>query len=120
MAKILVVDDSILIRKAAQNVLDGTKHQLITANDGQEGLNVLQANRDVDIIFSDVNMPVMGGIEMCTKISQNSSFNRIPIVMLTTESGGGYKDKAKGIGIKAWMVKPFDKEKFLYAIEKLT
>jgi len=120
MAKILVVDDSILIRRAAQNVLNGTGHELITANNGQEAIDILRSNPSIDIIFSDVNMPVMNGIEMCQAISKTPGINRIPIVMLTTESGSGYKDKAKGLGIKAWMVKPFDKEKFLYAIEKLT
>jgi len=120
MAKVLVVDDSILIRRAAQNVLSGTSHELITANNGQEAIEVLKTNPGIDIIFSDVNMPIMNGIEMCQTISQNPALNKIPIVMLTTESGKGYKDKAKGLGIKAWMVKPFDKEKFLYAIDRLT
>jgi two-component system chemotaxis response regulator CheY len=117
--RVLVVDDSTLIRTAAAKALADTTYELVTATNGQEGLDVLDKNHDISIIFSDVNMPVMGGMDMVKKISTNPTFSHIPIVMLTTESGANLKAKAKGMGIKAWMVKPFNKEKFLYAISKL-
>jgi len=118
MATILIVDDSSLIRNVASEAVTEAGHIPITAINGQEGLGITNEG-GIDLIFSDVNMPVMGGLEMVGKIKANDAFKFLPIVMLTTESSPELKEKGKALGAKAWLVKPFNKEKFAKVVQKL-
>ncbi len=118
MGNVLIVDDSSLIRSVASSAAEEAGHVPIIAKNGQEGLEVLQ-NNEINIIFSDVNMPVMGGLEMVENIKQDDRYKFIPIIMLTTESSPDLKQKGKELGVKAWMLKPFDKKKFFMALKKL-
>lgn len=118
MAKILIVDDSSLIRSVAASATQEAGHEAILATNGQEGINLLSSTK-IDIIFSDVNMPIMGGLEMVEKIKSNPDYRFIPVIMLTTESDEKLKEKGKELGVKAWMLKPFNKEKFFMALKKL-
>ena len=118
MGKILIVDDSSLIRSVASNAAVEAGHEPIVAENGEEGLQMLAAHK-INLIFSDVNMPVMGGLEMVERIKQNESYKYIPIIMLTTESNPELKAKGQALGVKAWMLKPFNKKKFFMAVKKL-
>ena len=118
MGNILIVDDSSLIRSIAANAAKEAGHNPIVASNGQEGLNALEAN-EINIIFSDVNMPVMGGLEMIKNVKSNPAWKFIPVIMLTTESNPELKAQGKALGVKAWMLKPFNKEKFFMALKKL-
>jgi len=118
MGKILIVDDSSLIRSVAAGAASEAGHEPITAENGQEGLDKL-AEQKIDLIFSDVNMPVMGGLEMVEKIKADEAYKYIPIIMLTTESNPDLKAKGQALGVKAWMLKPFNKKKFFMAVKKL-
>lgn len=118
MGKILIVDDSSLIRSVASSAAVEAGHEAIVAENGQEGLDKLSDDK-FDLIFSDVNMPIMGGLEMVEKIKENDAYKYIPIVMLTTESSPDLKAKGQALGVKAWMVKPFNKKKFFMAVKKL-
>lgn len=119
MAKrILIVDDSSLIRSVAKKAALEKGFEVFTASNGQEGLEVLQS-QPVTIVFCDINMPVMGGLEMVELVKQDEALRFIPIVMLTTESNPELKARGKALGVKAWLLKPFNKEKFLLALEKL-
>lgn len=64
-------------------------------------------------------MPLMDALEMVAKIKEERVYRYIPIVMLTTQSSEALKGKGKALGVKAWMLKPFNKEKFMMVIEKL-
>jgi len=118
MANILIVDDSSLIRSVATDATKEAGHEPVVAENGEEGLKKLEEMK-IDLIFSDVNMPVMGGLEMVEKIKSSDKYKFIPIVMLTTESNPALKEKGKSLGVKAWMLKPFSKEKFFMAVQKL-
>ncbi len=119
MAKtILVVDDASMIRNLAEKTAREAGYNVVTAQDGLDGLEKLKEN-DIDFIFSDVNMPQMGGMEMVQEIRKNSKYQFLPIVMLTTEKKEELKLQGKALGVKAWLVKPFNKNKFLMALEKL-
>jgi len=118
MGKILIVDDSSLIRSVAASATQEAGHEPIVAGNGQEGLDILLQQK-IDLIFSDVNMPVMGGLEMVENIKQNNTYRYIPIIMLTTESNPSLKAKGQALGVKAWMLKPFNKKKFFMAVKKL-
>lgn len=118
MGNILIVDDSSLIRSVAASATEEAGHTPIVASNGQEGIEAMETY-EVDMIFSDVNMPVMGGIEMVTQIKENPAYKFIPIIMLTTESDPALKAQGKALGVKAWMLKPFNKDKFFMAVKKL-
>ena len=118
MGKILIVDDSSLIRSVASDATKEAGHEPVTAENGEEGLQALKSEK-IDLIFSDVNMPVMGGLEMVEKIKSDENYKYIPIVMLTTESNPDLKAKGQALGVKAWMLKPFNKNKFFMAVKKL-
>jgi len=118
MGKVLIVDDSSLICSVASEVTKSAGHEPITASNGQEGLDMLRMHK-FDLIFSDVNMPVMGGLEMVQNIKNIDEYKYIPIIMLTTETNQALKDQGRELGVKAWMVKPFNKAKFIMVIKKL-
>jgi two-component system, chemotaxis family, chemotaxis protein CheY len=82
-------------------------------------LEKLTAQSTVDLIICDVNMPNMDGLTMVTKVRQNDAWKTIPILMLTTETSADMKAKAKEIGIRAWVTKPYVPEKLLMAIQKV-
>ena len=118
MGKILVADDAGLIRMVAKKAIEEAGHEAILVENGAEGLEMM-SHHQFDLIFSDVNMPIMGGLEMVAEIKAIGAYKYIPIVMLTTESSDELKTKGKALGVKAWMLKPFDKEKFIMVIQKL-
>jgi len=118
MGNVLIVDDSSLIRSVASSAAKEAGHNVIVASNGQEGLDAMN-NNDIDIVFSDVNMPVMGGLEMVKNIKSNPAYKFIPVIMLTTESNPELKAEGKALGVKAWMLKPFNKGKFFIALKKL-
>ncbi len=116
--KILIVDDASLIRHVTQKAVLEAGHEVVLANNGQEGLEALQSN-DIDFIFSDINMPVMSGMQMIAELRKLEKYKFIPIVMLTTETKPELQKEAKELGVKAWLVKPFNKDKFMLVLDKL-
>lgn len=118
MAKILVVDDASLIRMVAQKAIAEAGHEAILAENGVQGIEIFK-NTGIDFIFSDINMPVMGGFDMIREIKQLPGGSFVPIVMLTTENNDELKAVGRELGVKAWLLKPFNKEKFLLVMKKL-
>ena len=116
--KILIVDDASLIRNIAEKAVLEAGYEVVLANDGKEGFEAVQ-NGGIDFIFSDVNMPVMTGMEMIKEIRTQDKSRYIPIVMLTTETKPELQKQAQDLGVKAWLVKPFNKDKFLLVLSKL-
>lgn len=115
---IMVVDDSPSLRQVVNIALTGAGYEVIDACDGKDALGKLDG-RKVNLIISDVNMPVMGGIEMVKQIKQMAQYKFTPIIMLTTESEESKKQAGKEAGVKAWVVKPFKPDQMLNAVSKL-
>lgn len=105
--KILVVDDSEITLAELKNILESDRIEIITALDGRSGMLAFEANPDISLIFTDINMPIMGGLEMCEAI-QNKYKKIPPVLAITTEINQEIKDEAKKVGVIAWLVKPFD------------
>src|ERR1017187_8908852 len=115
MAKILVVDDSESQRFQLKRDLEGAGHQVLEGLNGQDGLDKLVANPDVNLIICDVNMPGMDGLTMCSKIQEVGKFPGLSIFMLTSEATAELKQKAKQYGVRAWITKPYVAAKLLEA-----
>ncbi len=119
MAKsILIVDDSSSVRTVVGIALRGAGYDVIEACDGQDGLNKLSGIK-VNLIISDVNMPVMDGLSFLKEIKKSAAHKFTPVMMLTTEAGEDKMAVGKAEGARAWMTKPFKPEQMLAAVQKL-
>lgn len=116
MAKILIVDDSKTIRQQVSFVLNKSGHDVLEADDGASGFQCLENNSDIDLIISDVNMPMVNGLDMLERIYEEKSTENIPVIMLTTEANPEMIARARKAGAKGWMVKPFEPEKLVETV----
>jgi len=117
--KILIIDDSTTARQLILNHLEGTKHTILEAIDGDEGLKMILEDGHIDLIFSDINMPQMNGLELVERLKKNPKTMAIPICMLTTETGSEELMRAKSLGVNAFLVKPIKKEQILAVVNGL-
>ena len=115
----LVVDDSTSMRQMVGFTLESAGFEVIQGINGQEALDLLIQAGSVDVIITDLNMPVMDGIEFikAVRVLPKSAFT--PILMLTTESGDERKLQAKAAGATGWIVKPFQPEVLLRVVQKV-
>lgn len=116
MAKIQVIDDSETLRTQLRQTLEKDGHEVVEAMDGMHALEVLQSTRDVKLIICDLNMPRMDGMTLCEKLHQDPDLSKIPIFILTTEVSPDLKARAKNLGVRAWIIKPFAPDKVLTAV----
>lgn len=116
--KILLVDDSASVRQVAGIALRRAGYETIEAENGQVALGKLEGGK-LNLIISDVNMPVMNGIEFLKAVKQHPTCKFTPVIMLTTEAGDDMKQQGRAAGAKAWIVKPFQPQTLLDAVSKL-
>jgi two-component system chemotaxis response regulator CheY len=115
---ILAVDDSISIRQMVALVLKGGGFDVVSAEDGNDGLAKARATR-ADMVITDLNMPGMNGIALIREIRKLPSYTGVPIIFLSTESDAALKAEAKAAGATGWIVKPFQGEQLLAAVHKV-
>lgn len=118
MATILAVDDSASMRQMVSFTLKGAGYDVIEAEDGQKALDKAKGVV-VDLVLTDVNMPVMDGIELVKNLRTLPDYKFTPILMLTTESTGDKKMQGKNAGATGWLVKPFNPEQLITTIKKV-
>jgi two-component system chemotaxis response regulator CheY len=116
---ILTIDDSASIRQMVAMTLKSAGHTVLEAGNGAEGYDQATGNT-VDAVITDLNMPVMNGIEFIRKYRQHPSSKGVPIILLTTESDETLKAEAKAAGATGWIVKPFKQDQLLAVIKKVT
>lgn len=117
--KILVVDDSVTMVMSLKTTLTMNGFEVETASNGQMALDKLQAGMKPNLILTDVNMPVMGGLEFIGKARAMPGLRFIPILTLTTESDAGKRDEGKRQGATGWLVKPVAGDDLLRVIKKV-
>ena len=116
--KILIVDDSASIRAVVAFTLQSAGHDVISAEDGEDALNKLDG-KSVDLIITDLHMPILDGIGLIRRVREIDLYKYIPILFLTTESQESKKLEAKQAGATGWIIKPFVPEKLLAVIDKI-
>ncbi|GGE17913.1 response regulator [Aureimonas endophytica] len=116
---ILTVDDSRTMRQMLFQALNGAGFNVVQAEDGVHGLEVLDGMDLPDVIVTDVNMPRMDGLEFIEHVRADAERRAIPILVLTTESDAEKKARARRAGATGWIVKPFDPVKLVDAINRV-
>jgi two-component system chemotaxis response regulator CheY len=110
MTKVLLVDDSAVMRKIIQRNIKETGlivDEFIEAGDGNQALDKVNADGDLDLILLDWNMPNMSGIEFVKTLRSLNLSKRIPVVMVTTEGSEAKVAEAKESGADGYLTKPF-------------
>lgn len=115
---VLVVDDSTSMRQMVAFTLKSAGFSVVEGGNGQEGLQKLDGQR-MDLIISDLNMPVMNGMDMIRQIRSRPQYKFTPILMLTTESQDTKKAEGKAAGATGWIVKPFNPQQLLQVVAKV-
>ncbi|MFH2037080.1 MAG: response regulator [Candidatus Zixiibacteriota bacterium] len=118
---VLVVDDSNTMRSIIIKVLKLTKlniGQIFEANNGREALDCLNENW-VDLVLSDLNMPVMSGIEMVRKMAENNLIKDIPVIVISTDGSKKRIEDLRQQGIREYIRKPFTPEKLGESIDRI-
>jgi two-component system chemotaxis response regulator CheY len=118
MATILAVDDSASMRQMVAFTLKGAGYTVIEAEDGSKALGLAKQNR-VDLVLTDINMPVMDGITLIKELRTLPTYKFTPILTLTTESAPEKKMEGKQAGATGWIVKPFNPEQLLATVKKV-
>ncbi len=118
--KVLVIDDSLLVRQQVGRTLSAGGFTIIEAVDGADAMQKLTASPDIRLIVCDVNMPRMNGIQFLESMKREEKGAGISVVMLTTEGQTELVQRAKSLGARGWIVKPFKPELLLAAAKKLT
>jgi two-component system chemotaxis response regulator CheY len=118
LKKVLIVDDSVSMRQMVSFTLREGGFEVIEAEHGQDALDKLK-NASVDLVITDLNMPVMDGITLIQNLRKQAAMKTKPILMLTTEGLAAKKEAGKAAGATGWIVKPFDPEKLLQTVAKV-
>lgn len=110
---LLIVDDSKMVRKIISVSLKGEKSiKLYEASSGLEALDKLMEIA-FDLIFTDINMPNMDGLEFIKRCKEEEMFKHIPIIVITTEDGVEDRERAMGLGATGFVSKPLDRQSIL-------
>jgi len=116
--KVLIVDDSVSMRQMVSFTLREGGFEVIEAEHGEDALKKIEGV-SIDLIITDLNMPVMDGITLIQNIRRLPAMKTKPILMLTTEGLATKKEQGKAAGATGWIVKPFDPEKLLSTVAKV-
>ncbi len=115
---ILIVDDSESIREVVSFTIENEGHNILQGIDGKDAIKHLNGD-PLDLIITDLHMPVMDGIEFIKHVRKTEGYKNIPILFLTTESQTAKKMEAKEAGATGWIIKPFVPAKLIAAINKV-
>ena len=118
---ILVVDDSATVRAVIKKTLEIAEvpvNELHEAADGKQALDVL-ADNWIDLVFADINMPVMTGIEMVEKMAEDGLLETVPVVIVSTEGSTTRIEQLKAKGVSGYIRKPFTPEALRGVVDKI-
>jgi CheY-like chemotaxis protein len=117
---VMVVDDSVSVRRVVSNLIKSAGWQPMAAKDGLEALEIIQHSaRPPDLILVDIEMPRMDGYELISTLRAQEAYRNIPLVVLTSRAGEKHHRRALELGASEYIVKPYQDEKLLNIIRHL-
>lgn len=119
LKKILVVDDSALIHQMYRLVMNRYNCTIADAMNGQEALDILAVQKDIELVLLDINMPVMNGVQFLEKAAALGIVSKLPVIVISTE--GKEEDTIRGLklGARGYLKKPFHPSELHEMIEKI-
>ena len=117
--KVLAIDDSRTIRELLRVAMEGAGFDFSSACDGVEGVARF-CEIVPDVVITDINMPNMDGFGVIEAIRGGTVESKVPILVLTTESGEKLKARARAAGATGWVVKPFDDAALVSVVRRVT
>jgi chemosensory pili system protein ChpA (sensor histidine kinase/response regulator) len=115
---VMVVDDSITVRRVTQRLLERNGMRVLTAKDGVEAMSLLQEHVP-DVILLDIEMPRMDGYEVASHVRNDARLADVPIIMITSRVGDKHRARAIELGVDDYLGKPYQESQLLDAIEPL-
>ena len=116
--RILAVDDSVSIRKSISFILGQEDFEVVEAENGADGLAKAKGEK-FGLIITDINMPIMDGIQFIKELRSTVEHKFTPIIVLTTENQDSKMQEGKAAGATGWIVKPFSSEKLIAVVKKI-
>ena len=119
--RILIVDDSATVRQVLASTLRNAEYDVDEAVDGQDAIDYLEKeeNKSINMLITDLNMPIVDGIDLIRQVRRSSGFRFMPIIMLTTEAQENKKQAGKAAGASGWVTKPFKPEQLLAVVNMI-
>ncbi len=115
---VMVVDDSVTVRKVTSRLLERNGLDVATAKDGVDAIAQLQEVQP-DVILLDIEMPRMDGFEVATLVRHDERLKHIPIIMITSRTGEKHRERALAIGVNQYLGKPYQEAELLEHIQRL-
>ncbi|MDI3357273.1 Hpt domain-containing protein [Pseudomonas sp. UYIF39] len=112
---VLVVDDSVTVRKVTSRLLERHGMNVLTAKDGVDAMLLLEDHLP-DVMLLDIEMPRMDGFEVATQVRANERLQHLPIIMITSRTGQKHRDRAMAIGVNDYLGKPYQESVLLESI----
>ncbi|NJO79966.1 MAG: response regulator [Cyanobacteria bacterium RM1_2_2] len=116
---VLIVDDSITVRELLSMTFSKVGYRVEQARDGQEAWEKLRAGLPCDLVFCDIEMPRMDGLELLSRIQKDSNLSHLPIAMLTSRGADRHRQMAVQLGAKGYFTKPYLEEVLLDAAQRM-
>lgn len=117
--KVLIVEDSPTMRQLIVFALKRLRGmQIFEANDGVDGLKKISSEA-FDLIFTDINMPIMDGLKLVSLVRNDPNYQHVPIVIITTEGASEDRERALALGANEYITKPIQTTKILDAAKRL-
>ena len=110
--QVLVVDDSLSVRKSLSQLLEDAGYQPLMARDGVDALEALRTAKPVAVL-ADMEMPRMNGLELTASIRSDAQWNRLPVIMITSRTMAKHREQAERAGVTIYMTKPFSEDDLL-------
>ncbi len=115
---VMVVDDSITIRKVTTRFLERNNYKVVTAKDGVDAVQKLQDFTPA-LILLDIEMPRMDGYELATHVRNNERLKNVPIIMITSRTGDKHRQRAMDIGVQEYLGKPYNESELLGYVQSV-
>ncbi|MDM3872058.1 Hpt domain-containing protein [Porticoccus sp. W117] len=115
---VMVVDDSVTVRKVTSRFLEREGFQVLTAKDGADAMLLLREH-DPDVMLLDIEMPRMDGFEVASRVRSMGRFKNLPIIMITSRTGDKHRERALSLGVNHYLGKPYREEDLRDAIDEL-
>ena len=116
---VLLVDDSLSVRKIVSNMLMKFGARVTTAGDGQEALDLILTGNTFDAIITDLEMPRLSGFELVDELRRRPSFAKLPVAMLTTRASDKHREFALALGVNEYFSKPIDDHRLQRWLERV-